>query len=144
MRTLGLKFILIVLISFISYSCKSDDDSTGIACPKVNNTHPLLLGDWNFSGTYIDGDLFLEECDLLTTLKVTCDLFETTSFGGNNCSNSETYSSNYRIEGNSLISLDEEGNDVGIQHIIILNETTLILQNDFSVLDNITENWERQ
>ncbi len=145
MKTLGLNTVLIALVCTILISCSSDDDSNKINCPEVNNSHPLLLGNWIFTGTIINGELLVEECDLLTTLEVSCDELIFESFGGNNCSTSSTSISNFVIDNNNVIYLDESGNESFFQEIITLNETTLVLRNaSGNSNDVVTENWERQ
>ncbi len=134
-----------IFVLFFFFSCSNDDDSNEISCPEVTNSYPLLLGNWIFTGTIINGNLLIEECDLLTTLEVSCNELSFTSFGGNNCSTSNTSLSNFRIDNNTVIYLDQSGNETFAQEIITLNETTLVLRNaSGNSTDIVTENWERQ
>lgn len=47
--------VFILFISIVLILCSSDDDNNNIDCPEINNTQPLLLGDWIFTETRIDG-----------------------------------------------------------------------------------------
>lgn len=78
------------------------------------------------------------------TLEFSCNEIKSTNFSGDNYSTSTINIENYRLEEDTIIFINESGDETRSQIIIILNETTLILQNDFAVNNNITKNYRRQ
>lgn len=118
-------------ISLNSCSKKdTNDEEQSSICPETNTTLSQILGDWQFTGTVINGELLVEDCDLLTTVTIDEHKFKWTNYGGNNCSEITRYDTYYAIEGNKVIYINEEDSngDPFYQEIETLNETVLVLK----------------
>ena len=134
---------LLLLIAFLASSCCKNTDES-FDCPNQNDSTPLILGLWNFTGTFIDGDLFLEPCDLKTTLEVTDRKFIYTSFFGTTCEMSADDPVCYKIENGIVTTSSIDGRFDFQQEIVTLDNNTMVLKtisgNSSTV---VTENWER-
>ncbi|MEZ4854934.1 MAG: hypothetical protein R2812_00495 [Gelidibacter sp.] len=145
MKKQWLIFILTLSI-FNACSKKSNDDKiTNNNCPKTNTSRPEIIGDWKFTGTKINDELIVEDCDLQTTLKVTESQFTWNNYSDANCSTLTIITNCYSIENNNeIVYYDEFGNTTGFsQKILTLNSTNLILQNPSNGVDLVTENYEK-
>ncbi|WP_111308585.1 lipocalin family protein [Confluentibacter sediminis] len=137
-------FILLLLSILSSCSKKDTNDEPSSSCPETNTSLPLILGEWQFTGTIINGELLIEDCDLLTTATIDKHQFKWINYGGTNCSEITHYDTCYAIEGNKVIYINEEdGNgEPFYQEIETLNETELVLKRQTNT-DVVTENFKR-
>lgn len=141
---MNLERLLCVLcvVGILTASCGKNMDVIN-NCPNENTSVPLLLGLWSFTGTYVDGVLELETCDLETTLEVTERQFIYTSFFGMDCAMSATDPLCYKVE-NDIVTTSPEDSDFEFQQeIVTLTNNTLVLKTVSTSSIVVTENWER-
>lgn len=110
-------FILLVSITSLSIvSCSKDDDDT-------NTNNAQLIGTWLLTGESENGEsLELGECDFIITITNTQIISE--DFSGDNCMESDTFTTGYSRNGN-IITIT--GEDSGVE-IVTLNATTLVIK----------------
>lgn len=115
-RVLGLCMLLITIIA-----CSSDDNSNS------EENQAKLIGTWKFTSSTTNGVAdSTEDCELLETLVISSSQVAVTDYWGDDCSESETYSISYTLNGNSITTTEE-----GVSYtseIVILNNTTFTVK----------------
>ncbi|TBN05510.1 hypothetical protein EYD45_04325 [Hyunsoonleella flava] len=139
--------LILIFAITINYSCNKRDDETmeeENSCPETNTSVPEILGDWIFTGTSVDGQLLIEDCDLKTKLTVTESQFIWDNYSGSGCNELTVIPTCYSVENNTVFYYDDFGEKTGFsQKIKTLNSTTLILENNSTSTIVATENYER-
>jgi hypothetical protein len=117
------KFILLTFVVLTGFACNSDDDGNSLTEQNKAN----IIGTWLQTAESENGEnILLDECELLFTLVFTSTQVTSTDFYGDNCAMTDTFVSNYSIDGNN-ISVTEEG-ETFTSEITTLNSTTLTIE----------------
>jgi hypothetical protein len=133
---------LILCVAFISFSCSSDDDSSGDSDTTAQNK-ANIIGTWKFTSSTTNGVLDTDNDPCLTQLTITFNTTQVSTLDiyGENCELSDTYTTTYSISGNN-INIVDDGETYTVE-ITTLNSTTLTIE-DSEDNDVYTETYTKQ
>ncbi len=117
------KLILLTFVVLTGFACSSDDDGNSL----TEENLAKIIGTWLWTASSENGEnIPLDECDLLSTLAFTSTQITDMYFFGVNCGESESFVTNYTINGNTISVV--EGGETYTAEITTLNSTTLTVK----------------
>lgn len=116
--------LVIAFISIFTFSCNSDDDSSG---GTTAENKAKIIGAWRYASSTTNGVADpIEDCALMDTVTFTSSQVTFAYFEGIDCEDTGSETTNYTISGNNItISFDGES---FTSEIVTLNDTTLTIK----------------
>jgi hypothetical protein len=118
------KLVLLTFVVLTGFACSSDDDSSGSTTAE---NKAKIIGTWLWTASSENGEDYpLTGCDLMYKLEFNSSQVTETDFYGVDCADSESFTYNYDISGNT-ITVTVEGETFSSK-ITTLNSTTLTIK----------------